>query len=592
MDEHGRMDNVENLGCACSLQAAPEAKATPFRSWLWDNRVAIFFALLILAMVPMRDLWSPDEPDFAQCVREMRERGAWLLPYLNGQPYSEKPILFYWLMKGFAILFETLTRGHGFVNGVAAYALRLPSALASIAFLFGFQAWVRRFLHANLATPAAMILATTPIWIWQSQTIQIDVLFAALLAWSWLAWLGGYLLVRGHALPRRLAPASAEAGTSGEARLWFLGAYLALALAFLAKGPRAVVLSVALVATFLAWQRDFRALKSSGLGMGLLVMAAIVLPWYVAAALKGGTSYAFQMIVHQNLERALKAWDHVQPPWRYVEYLAGDFFPWTLLLPALGIFLVKSGAHRSAAARFLILSVAAPFLLLSLSQSKQGKYILMIYPSLALLLASLLQPLTVEAVSGTRIRRLGGLLALGLGLPGLGFLALTVFHAGGHRLQGQLHPYLGPLRLVCGLFLLGTLSVAARTWAREGRFLVRETALTLGLVFLVIGTWGFRVLDRQKNYHTWTRLVEPLIQGRQVFFWQTIRSGAMVYTSHIMPELRTQADLDRKMGPGDRLVSTGGDWGLMDPQVRRQFEVILRVSVGGDDLLLLAKDPK
>ena len=48
--------------------------------------------------------------------------------YLNGQPYSEKPILFYWLMKGSAMGFERIVPG-AFVNGVAAWALRLPSAI-------------------------------------------------------------------------------------------------------------------------------------------------------------------------------------------------------------------------------------------------------------------------------------------------------------------------------------------------------------------------------------------------------------------------------------------------------------------------------
>jgi 4-amino-4-deoxy-L-arabinose transferase-like glycosyltransferase len=579
------MDDFENLGCACSLEAAPIMKEHPCRTWLRENRVPLLFALLLLVMVPMRDLWSPDEPDFAQCVREMRERGSWLLPYLNGQPYAEKPILFYWLMKVSAITLDTLTRGHGFVNGVAAYALRLPSALAAIGFLFGFRRWASRFLQADLADLAAMILATTPLWLWQAQAIQIDLLFAALLAWSWLAWLGGYLLVRDHARPVRI----------GEERTWFLQAYVALALAFLAKGPLALVLSVALLGAFLAWQRDLKVLRRSGLGWGLGLMALILLPWYVAAGLKGGSAYAFQLLVHQNLERAVRAWDHLQPPWRYVEYLAGDFFPWTLLLPALAWFLARSGALRSTAARFLLLAVAVPFVLLSLAQSKQGKYLLMVYPFLALLLASLLQPVTVEAVGATRIRRLGALLALGLGLPGLALLAVSVLALGGTELQAQLQPYLGPLRLACAVFLLGALSLAGRAWAGEGRFLVRETALSLGLVFLVIGTWGFRRLDAQKSFRAWTAQAAPLMAHRQVYFWQTIRSGVMVYTRHTMPELRSREELEARLGPEDRLVAMGRDWEQdhwgMEPGARARFEVILRVPVGADDVLLLRKLP-
>jgi len=580
------MDGLENTGSACAVGNGPTGRAAAVRRWLWNHRVPLLFALLLLAVVPMRDLWSPDEPDFAQCVREMRERGSWLLPYLNGVPYNEKPILFYWLMKGSAILLDALTGGHGFLHGVAAYALRLPSALGAILFMFGFRRWVARFLQADLADLAAMILATIPIWFWQSQFIQIDLVFAALLAWSWLSWLGGYLLVRDHARPAR----------PYEERSWFLAAYAALALACLAKGPLALVLTGGVLGGFLLWQGDFRVLKAALPGRGLLLMALIILPWYVVAGVKGGAAYAFQMVVHQNLDRALHAWDHLQPPWKYVEYLAGDCFPWTLLLPALAWFLARSGAQRSPAARFLILSVVAPFLLLSLSQSKQGKYILMIYPSLALLLASMLQPVAVEAVGAVRLRRLGGLLAAGLALPGLALAAVCFGHAGGPRLQAQLAAFQGPLRAACALFLLGALSVAARTLAGEGRFLVRETAVTLGLVFLVLGTWGFHRLDPLKSYHAWTRRAEPLMLGHRVYYWQTLRSGVMVYTSQTMPELRQAGELVRVLGPGDLLVAMADEWRQdawgMEPGLRNRFEVILQVPVGGDTALLLRrKDP-
>jgi 4-amino-4-deoxy-L-arabinose transferase-like glycosyltransferase len=509
----------------------------------------------------------------------MRDRGSWLLPYLNGLPYSEKPILFYWLMKVSAIVCQRLSGSAGFVNGVAAWALRLPSALAAIGFLFGFRRWAARFLRSDLAEPAAMILATVPIWVLQAQTIQIDMLFAALLAWSWLSWLGGYLLLRGHAARTR----------EGEPARFFLCAYAAMALAFLAKGPLALALTLPLLLAYLAWQRDLRAWRAVRLGTGLLVGAAIVLPWYLAAALKGGGAYAYQMVVHQNLERALHAWDHVQPPWKYLEYLASDFFPWSLLLPALAFFLQRAGARHSPVARFLLLAAAVPLVLLSCSQSKQSKYILMVYPFLALLLAALLQPLA----RGRRAQVLGGLLAAGLGLPGLA-LAGVASGAGGGHLQAQIQPFLGPLRLIAGILLAGGLALAVRIRAGEGRFLVRAAALTLGLAFLVLGTWGFRRLDPMKSYRRWTAAVQPLIAGRQVFYWQTIRSGVMVYTGHLMPELRTRAELDR-LDPDQRLVAMNNEWYNdawgMNAQARNNYEVLLHVPVGGGEVLLIRRLP-
>ena len=553
----------------------PPAQAGPrnrFLAWIRAHGWLLAFAVLVLAMAASRGYWAPDEPDFAQCVKEMRSRGDWLLPYLNGLPYSEKPILFYWLMKVSALALERLTVGLGFQHGIAAWALRLPSLLAGILFLGGLGSWVRRFLPQ--ARLAVMILATTPLWIWQAQFIQIDMLFAALLAWSWLSWLAGWLLLRGHA-----------EGRPGASDRWFQVSYLCLALAVLAKGPLALVLSAALVLSFLALQRDLRALGRIRLGSGALWLAVIVLPWYFAAGLRGGPQYAWALIVHQNLERALKAWDHIQPWWRYGSYVAADFFPWSLALVPVAILLGR-GPRRDPALRFAALAFLVPLLLLSLSQSKQGKYILMAYPFLALLLALGFDQL--ERQPAGRIATLvKSLLAVGLGLPALALAAVGFLGAGGHRLQAQLHPFLGPLRLVAVLFALGAAGVL-RNWDRPWQ----RAALALTTVFLVAGTWGLRLLDPQKDFREWHQRTEPLLAGRQAFFWGDIRSGAMIYSDRLLPELHGHGQLPA-LPAGTFLVTPEKRWRAgfegLQPREMQAFEPVCRQSQGGDGLLLLRR---
>ncbi|HEY3401296.1 MAG TPA: glycosyltransferase family 39 protein [Geothrix sp.] len=544
--------------------------------WLRAHAPELLFAALLLAVFPMRDLWAPDEPDFAQCVKEMRLRGDWLLPYLNGSPYSEKPILYYWVMKASSVLLDALTGGLGFTQGVAAWALRLPSVIAAVAFLAAFRRWAVRFLEPGIAEPAALVLATMPLWFWQSQFIQIDLFFSALLAWSWLCWLGGYLLLRGQIGEAR----------PGEHRRWFLKAYFWLALAFLAKGPLAPVLSVLVLAAFLAWQRDFAVLRRAGIIAGLCITLLLVAPWYVAAGLKGGAHYAYELIIFQNVERATKAWDHIHPWWKYFDYILGDFFPWVLLLPALALHLRRERRLDGPANRFLLLAFVVPFAFLSAVQSKQGKYLLMGYPFLALLLGDLFR-----RMDGVRARRLGGLLVVGLALPSLA-LAAVALGAGGARIQTQVAPFLGPIRLMALLLASGTCFVAVLAWRKQAGSLVPGTALTLGLLYLVGGTWGFRLLDPAKSYRRWTAAVQPLITGRQVFYWQTIRSGVMVYTDHLMPELRRAEALDR-LDPEARLVAQRGEWEQdawgMTPALRARFEVLAAVPTGGGEILLLKK---
>lgn len=377
--------------------------------WISFHRLELFFLVLLLILGSIRGYWAPDEPDFAQCIKEMRQGGDWLLPKLNGQIYTEKPILFYWLMKCTAVGAEWVTGGLGFARGIAPWALRLPSILAATALVFGFRAWARRFLDPGISESGTLIVLTTPIWIWQAQAIQIDMLFSALLAWSWMSWIAGYLIQSGLVLAKR----------DGESRRWFMIGYISLGLAVMAKGPLALVLSGAVVLSFLSWQKDWSSLRRTGLLSGILVLLGITLPWYLAAGIRGGPQYLYAMVVHQNVTRALSAWDHIQPWWRYFGYLAVDFFPWSLLVPLALFAAIKNRAALKAVDRFSILACVIPFILLSLSRSKQGKYLLMIYPFLAMIVASQLQRVTSASIHNLR-RFIGAALLL----PGLAVLLI------------------------------------------------------------------------------------------------------------------------------------------------------------------------
>ena len=105
--------------------------AVPARS---NVRLALLLALAAAALYAFaasrRDYWAPDEPDFAEHVREMNERREWVLPYENGVPYSEKPILFYWLIAA--------TVGSALV-GVVTFGTLAGSMLPFLLKRFGFD---------------------------------------------------------------------------------------------------------------------------------------------------------------------------------------------------------------------------------------------------------------------------------------------------------------------------------------------------------------------------------------------------------------------------------------------------------------------
>ena len=91
----------------------------PRRSPLLQLLVLLFVPALLLYPCLSFPLIEPDESRYAEIPREMLQRGDWITPRLQGEPYLEKPPLLYWLTAVSYRLF-----------GVHDWAARLPPALA------------------------------------------------------------------------------------------------------------------------------------------------------------------------------------------------------------------------------------------------------------------------------------------------------------------------------------------------------------------------------------------------------------------------------------------------------------------------------
>ncbi|MGE5809179.1 MAG: ArnT family glycosyltransferase, partial [Nitrospirota bacterium] len=85
---------------------------------------AVALALFLLWITPGlldRDLWKADEPYSFGLVHHIVETGDWVIPTIAGQPFMEKPPLFYLTAAGFVRLFSSWIEPHD--------AARLASAL-------------------------------------------------------------------------------------------------------------------------------------------------------------------------------------------------------------------------------------------------------------------------------------------------------------------------------------------------------------------------------------------------------------------------------------------------------------------------------
>ncbi len=327
-----------------------------------------------------RDFWRPDEPDYAQHTIEMVERSDFLVPYQNGVPFPEKPILTYW-----AVAATTPFTG----GEVTPFGSRVPSLLGGLLLVLvavRAAAWLGASRDRWLAGAA---VAVAPIAFWQAQFLQMDALFSGLLASALLIQL-------------RLE-------NDDEPRPWLaFGGHALLGLAVLTKGPLALAISVLVAGASCLAARSFRPVRVLYPVRAVLVVALVAAPWYVLSIHRFGWDYAYELIVRHNLVRFAAAWDHIHPFWYYaVEKVWADFFPWTLPALAAVFFLWKRGEVAANPRLGSVLrAVGLVFLLLSISRSKQGKYLLFLYPFLAAVFALLVTRLReADDAAAARARR-------------------------------------------------------------------------------------------------------------------------------------------------------------------------------------------
>src|SRR5579864_3887067 len=165
---------------------------------------------------------GPDEPRYAWIARDMAETGDWVTPRLYGQPWFEKPPLYYWAA---AICFKLF--------GVSEAAARLPSAISALLATLA-MAWLAwRLYGPETARWLLLLLPTTVGMIGFSHAAATDMPFAAMLTVAMICAAVVLGLIKDGNTP--ILPR-----TPWLALLLF-GFFLGLAA--LAKGPAAIVLS-------------------------------------------------------------------------------------------------------------------------------------------------------------------------------------------------------------------------------------------------------------------------------------------------------------------------------------------------------------
>jgi len=338
-------------------------------------------ALLLLPTLGLYPLLDVDEGAFSEATREMLQSGDWLSTTLNGAPRYDKPILIYWLQ---ALSVGTL--------GLHEFALRLPSALAALAWVFAIVRFAAPRLGSTSALLAGWIAATSLGVMVMSRAATADALLNALLAASMLD-LWRHLDTGGRAALRRV--------------------YLWMALGVLAKGPIAILIPLAVSFAYCLSQRRWRDWARVAFDpLGWLILVALAGPWYLAQLVLHGRDFIDGFLVRHNLNRFSGTLEGHSGGLGYYLVVAP-----LLLLPWSGLLWQTvrraPGDWPDPLMRYLMLWFAFVFAFFSLSGTKLPHYLLYGMTPVFLLVARRVRD------SGNAVNLLWPPCAMALLLPGV-----------------------------------------------------------------------------------------------------------------------------------------------------------------------------
>ncbi len=140
--------------------------------------LAGFCAFLFFYGLGQFGLVGADEPRYAQVAREMLQRRDWITPVLGGQPWLEKPPLYYWQ----AMLAYSL-------YGVSDAAARAPSALNATLLVIAVYLFLRRF-RPGVELDGALITASCAGVIGYARAAGTDMALASAFSIAMLSWWG------------------------------------------------------------------------------------------------------------------------------------------------------------------------------------------------------------------------------------------------------------------------------------------------------------------------------------------------------------------------------------------------------------------
>lgn len=324
----------------------------------FSRRFLIFFLVALSSFVLFfqlghGSLTSWDEAIYGTIAREMLRSGDWLRPTFQSNLWLEKPPLCIW-------------------------------AITFLYHMFGINEFTVRFFSAACGFG----------------TILITYLIGSKLFSPWIGFLSGMFLVTSKHFPKRARLGVMDAPLvffmslallffwlGRKKKIYFIFFGISLGLAFMIKGGAAFfVLPITWI--YCWWANELFILKKPFYWLGILICAAVALPWNLYEILVYPQVYGIDLYT-QIFRRITEAYEGHQGGFGYYfEVISSKYLPWVVLLPvALPFFILKAIRDKNKEIIFILVWIIFIFSSLTLVRTKLSWYFLPIYPAVSICVA-------------------------------------------------------------------------------------------------------------------------------------------------------------------------------------------------------------
>ena len=333
------------------------------QSW-WIDLVwlTLVIGAIIYCFLGIPPFFTPDEARYAEIPREMLATHQFIIPYVDGVMFFDKPPLAYWMLAGLMKLF-------GYSEWVARSSVATCGLLGCLATYFT----ARKLFNRRTGILSALILSSCLLYFVMSHYNTLDMAFTFFVSLS----LYSFILAVQH-------PKSIKRDG------WLLAGYVFSGLAMLTKESIGIVFPAAIVFIWIAYTRRWNLIKEMRIISGVVIIALINLPWLLLAQ-KHEPAFLHYYFVVQQFERYTTAEQHREMAFSsYVGVSLFGLFPWVVWLPQTLKYNVSRLLNTKELREKIIYFIIWPafiFLFFAFSHSVLIPYLIPIVPPLAIVMA-------------------------------------------------------------------------------------------------------------------------------------------------------------------------------------------------------------